>query len=323
MKVQTDRRSIDVQRPTRRIAATISILMLGAGSCMGQTTTAPAARRSPEASFTHPVEKKVSKPYRGLTIEYHRYEAPRPLRAWIATVSLETPGLEVLATCGSDVGPEFETRCETTLTFAERRGVQLAVNASAFHPFRQKAGDPMQVVGLGACDGAVYSPPDPRFGALILRKNGKLHIGMPPYEVEKIDEAVSGFHMLIEDGRDVVARSAQTLKPGFVGVNPRTAVGIDKKGHTLWLAVFDGRQKGVSEGMTLHELGRFFGRLGAHQALNLDGGGSTTMVLQDAATGAHRVLNTPMGRTDPATLRLVANNLGVKLPSDKAPPARP
>lgn len=283
-------------------------------------TTRPATTQ-PATFFRNPVEKETTRPYPALELTYERHEQPRPLRAWVARIDLKNPYVELVATCGSeDVRPEFETRCERTPDFAKRRNVQFAVNASAFGPFRKESGEPMQVVGLGACEGQVYSPPDERFGAFIVRKDGRIRIGNPPYDLEQVDEAVSGFHMLIENGQDVVERTASRQAPGFVGVNPRTAVGIDKEGETLWLAVFDGRQKGISEGITLHELGQYFLDLGAYQALNFDGGGSSTMVLQDPKTGEHRIVNTPSDNPP----RLVANNLGVILvPPAKAPTTQP
>jgi hypothetical protein len=294
-------------------------LLVAPGWAIGQPATAPTATQPVVTPFVRPAQTRRTEPHPGLVLEYLRYDQPRPLRVWVARVDLRRKGIELVATCGADVGPDFETRCETTPEFAERRGVQLAVNASAFAPFRKQSGEPMQVVGLGACDGSVYSPADERFGALIVRRDGTVRIANPPYELEKIAEAVSGFHMLVENGRDVVERSARHQKPGFVGVNPRTAVGIDKDGRTLFLAVFDGRQKGISEGITLYELGRFFLDLGAYHALNMDGGGSTTMVLQDPGTGRYELVNTPVGRGEPGSLRRVANNLGVHLPSPPSP----
>lgn len=307
------------RRRTRRGPLILFALLVTPGWAAGQSTTAPTATQPVVTPFTQPVETRRTEPYPGLVLEYRRYDQPHPLRVWVARVDLRHKGIELAATCGADVGPDFETRSETTPEFAERRGVQLAVNASAFAPFRRQSGEPMQVVGLGACNGSVYSPPDERFGALIVRRDGTVRIANPPYEFEKIAEAVSGFHMLVENGRDVVERSARRQRPGFVGVNPRTAVGIDKDGGTLFLAVFDGRQKGVSEGITLHELGRFFLDLGAYHALNMDGGGSTTMVLQHPGTGRYELVNTPVGRGEPGSLRRVANNLGVHLPSPPSP----
>ncbi|MBN1512535.1 MAG: phosphodiester glycosidase family protein [Phycisphaerae bacterium] len=296
-----------------------ALCWVGLSPALAQTTQ--PATTQPVAPFRNPVDKEATRPYPALELTYERYEQPRPLRVWVARIDLKNPDVQLVATCGSEeVQPEFETRCERTLDFAKRRNVQFAVNASAFGPLRKKSGEPMQVVGLGACEGHVYSPPDERFGAFIVRKDGRIRIGNPPYDLEQVDEAVSGFHMLIENGQDVVERTASRQSPGFVGVNPRTAVGVDKEGETLWLAVFDGRQKGISEGITLYELGRYFTDLGAYQALNFDGGGSSTMVVQDPKTGEHRIVNTPSDNPP----RLVANNLGVILvPPAKAPTTQP
>ena len=300
----------------RRIPVRLAIAVLcwtGLAPVSAQTTQ--PATTQPVAPFRNPAEKETIRPYPALELTYERYEQPRPLRVWVARIDLKDPDVQFVATCGSeDVKPEFETRCERTLDFAKRRNVQFAVNASAFGPLRKESGEPMQVVGIGACEGQVYSPPDERFGAFIQRKDGRIQISNPPYDLEQVDEALSGFHMLVENGLDVVERTASRQSPGFAGVNPRTAVGVDKEGKILWLAVFDGRQKGISEGITLHELGQYFLDLGAYQALNFDGGGSSTMVLQDPKTNEHKLVNTPSDQPP----RLVANNLGVIL----VPPAR-
>lgn len=91
-------------------------------------------------------------------------------------------------------------------------------------------------------------------------------------------EAVGGFPELLRGGRDVLGD--QTVGEAFGGRrHPRTAIGwtADRR---LLLVVVDGRQPGHSEGMTLPELTWLFRRLGATDALNLDGGGSTAMVVQ-------------------------------------------
>ena len=72
-------------------------------------------------------------------IRYRVYENPRPLRVWIARIDLSAPGLRLALTEPAgpvEDDPSFETRCANTLEFAMQRGVQLAVNTSAFDPFR-------------------------------------------------------------------------------------------------------------------------------------------------------------------------------------------
>ena len=91
--------------------------------------------------------------------------------------------------------------------------------------------------------------------------------------------------------------------------HPRTAIGIDSARTKAWLIVADGRQKGVSEGATLGELKETMKDLGAYDALNLDGGGSSTLVAR--INGAPlRVLNVPIHGKVVGRERPVANVLG-------------
>ena len=82
------------------------------------------------------------------------------------------------------------------------------------------------------------------------------------------------------------------------GTGPRTAFGIDKQGRYLIL-VADGRQKYYSTGLTLRELAATMKKLGAVNAMNLDGGGSTSMAVRG------RVVNRPSDGSE----RKVANAL--------------
>ncbi|MEV7150265.1 phosphodiester glycosidase family protein [Streptomyces sp. NPDC093084] len=101
------------------------------------------------------------------------------------------------------------------------------------------------------------------------------------------DSVVSAAPTLVEDGRiHIDAATEGTLDPldlsfGFAWSNvrqPRTLAGVDARGRLLLVTV-DGRQPGVSEGFTLAEAARFMRSLGAVQALNLDGGGSSAMAV--------------------------------------------
>src|SRR6185437_1421703 len=74
--------------------------------------------------------------------------------------------------------------------------------------------------------------------------------------------------------------------------NPRTAAGIARDGRRLILAVVDGREY-QNAGMTLRETADLMRGLGARDAINLDGGGSTTMVVADPASHALRIVNHP------------------------------
>lgn len=122
-------------------------------------------------------------------------------------------------------------------------------------------------------------------------------------------ETVGGRGVLVVDsvvGPDVDREG----NAGFQGVNPRTAAGIARVGKSqrLLLAVIDGRQPGYSVGMTLRQTAELLQSLGAQRAINLDGGGSSAMIVRDNATGALRVRNKP---SDPTGERPVGNALAV------------
>jgi exopolysaccharide biosynthesis protein len=92
---------------------------------------------------------------------------------------------------------------------------------------------------------------------------------------EGVRDMVGGGPLLLRDGVPTVDAC-----PGhFCGRNPRTAVGVTAEGVVL-LVVVDGRRAGHSVGMTLLELANFMRSLGAVDATNLDGGGSSTVVVQ-------------------------------------------
>lgn len=104
---------------------------------------------------------------------------------------------------------------------------------------------------------------------------------------QKMENIVGGAGLLIENGRKVEEHTTERLRAGFVtDRHPRTAVGIRRDG-TWVLVVVDGRRPQLSRRMTLAELADLMNALGCRDALNLDGGGSSTMVLQG------KVVNSP------------------------------
>jgi len=92
-------------------------------------------------------------------------------------------------------------------------------------------------------------------------------------------------------GRAVLPADPGIYSPGFADArHPRTAVGVRADGRILLVAV-DGRQPELSVGMTIAELASLLRELGAVEAVNMDGGGSTTMVIRA------RVVNSPSDLT--------------------------
>lgn len=102
-----------------------------------------------------------------------------------------------------------------------------------------------------------------------------------------VKEAIGGGPRLVQDGRVSITGQAEQFQPDILsGRAPRTALGITPKNHLL-MVVVDGRS-GTSIGMTLTELANLMIQLGANQAMNLDGGSSSTLVIRNA------VYNSPL-----------------------------
>jgi exopolysaccharide biosynthesis protein len=121
-------------------------------------------------------------------------------------------------------------------------------------------------------------------------------------------EAVGGFPLLVRDSAEVPgldSAGAITFAPVR---HPRTLVGVASGGRRVLLIVIDGRQAGYSVGTTNRESARVALALGATEAVNLDGGGSTTMVVARRRANSTRfeVVNRP---SDAQGERAVGNAL--------------
>jgi hypothetical protein len=116
-------------------------------------------------------------------------------------------------------------------------------------------------------------------------------------------QVVGGFPLLLHEGIRVGDLGVGD-RPSFSAArHPRTAVGYDSDENLLWVVVVDGRQPDYSDGMTLPELATVLEALEVEEALNLDGGGSTVMVLEGEAVSRP---------SDPEGERPVVNALAIR-----------
>lgn len=99
-----------------------------------------------------------------------------------------------------------------------------------------------------------------------------------------VSEGIGGYPRLVAGRAIAVGKCAESLCKR----HPRTGIGVTRKGKIL-MVVVDGRQKGWSKGMTLVRFAKEMKKLGAADAMNLDGGGSSTMVI------GKKVVNRPSG----------------------------
>jgi Phosphodiester glycosidase len=132
---------------------------------------------------------------------------------------------------------------------------------------------------------------------------GRLHQPIDP----AARQIVGGGQIIVQNGKAVEYDNAFATRR-----NPRTAVGISHHGKELTLLVVDGRQPALSIGMTLAELSHEMLQLGCENAINLDGGGSSTLVYREPTTHEPTVLNSPSDTRE----RSVAEVLGIKVRTD-------
>ena len=123
-----------------------------------------------------------------------------------------------------------------------------------------------------------------------------------------VSDAVGGGPVLVRDGKPVYRANEAFTVSQIAPRHPRTAVGQTADGRLIF-AVVDGRQPGYSVGMTTYEMALTMVRLGAVRAMQLDGGGSSTLAFDG------RVLNSPSdGRERPVPTALMLQYYGVYAP---------
>ncbi len=235
-----------------------------------------------------------SDPYPGIR-HLHRTTG-RPWDLHVVTVDLGRPELRVIATRPGD-------RRTVTSEFARRHGAQVAINANFYGG---------SSCGLAMGDGQKWNDSyedgcreSVGFGREENRARcfSSTAVGDPPEGW--ITDVVSGKPRVVRDGQVV-----RDYDCGFhiCARHPRTVVGLSEDRRTLILLVVDGRS-GRSVGMNGEELGGVVRELGAHEAVNLDGGGSTTLWIE--AEGG--VVNRPSDGRE----RTVMNHLGVQVDGDR------
>jgi hypothetical protein len=137
----------------------------------------------------------------------------------------------------------------------------------------------------------------------------------------EIKDLVSGYPTLVRggvicDGSSPVCSIPAGASTSFAGPNPRTIVGVDEKKTHLLLGVVDGRELGAASGLTLAQAAKFAREtMGAFDAVNLDGGGSSELfILREGG-----VVNVPSDGSE----RAIASAIVVSVDSTKEAAAPP
>lgn len=123
----------------------------------------------------------------------------------------------------------------------------------------------------------------------------------------KIREAVCGRSTLLLKNGEQLDQSGNTMP--VANMEPRTAIGVSQDGKEVYLMVVDGRNFYYSNGADLLDLMNLMSASGASDALNLDGGGSSTFIARDGAEGELKLLNWPTDQG--GVMRKVATGLAI------------
>jgi GH25 family lysozyme M1 (1,4-beta-N-acetylmuramidase)/uncharacterized protein YraI len=251
----------------------------------------------------------TQKVFKGVT--YYRTEKTTPRRMISHVIEIDTRSTEALRLLVTppmrSTVPQLCTR--TTSEFLNDHDVQIAINGdgysyldpSDFPPQNYCAnGDPVKPTGYAASRGNVYSPKAPSRPVLYINQRNEITVDTPK---GKVYNAISGDRMLVSKGKKVAGLDNQL-------VNPRTAFGANQNGRWLYLVVVDGRETSI--GATFSQLADLLISYGAYIGLALDGGGSSTLVIE-GVDRLPRILNTPVNENTPGRERAVANHLGIAL----------
>jgi phosphodiester glycosidase len=274
----------------------------------------------------------ISQPYIGITYIDRTETSPRPVHMHIVQVDLAAPGLRFKL---SPPAGGREVVRQTTLEYLAQEEAQVAINAHFFLPFPSSDRDAW-LVGIASSDGRVYSAfetPQQSFalvanaaGLNIDRENHAAIVHRDRPEGAGLWTTVSGSAQIVTEGAKTVPvyldsqHANGALTPGgpsnysnekswYDAVTARTAIGLSRDRRTLTLFTVDVR--GGSDGMRVGEVAELLMKdYGVWNALNLDGGGSTSMAMEDPATHNRSIVNAssdnPAGRSVGSSLAVFA-----------------
>jgi hypothetical protein len=287
-----------------------------------------------------PATPSLTRPFEGITYIDRTDMTPRAVHMHVVQVDLRARGVRFEL---SPPGGRAEVVRQTVVEFLNSRHAQVAINAHFFWPWPTEDTD-VEVLGLAVSNGRVYSsfetpvqsyallPDAPALNidrqnrATIVHRSPASADGWRVREHVQLWTTLSGSAQILTNGQITIPQYRDAdhpegmLQPGGTGVTPysnsrswydalasRTAIAISKNGRMLTLFTVDAR--GGSLGMTPGEVAEVLRRdFGAWQALNLDGGGSTSMAMEDPVTHVGRLLNVP---ADTPAGRAVGSSLAV------------
>ena len=230
-----------------------------------------------------------------------------PLIVHIVKIDLLNPAVSVITSeAALFKNNRGRLRGETTRDFALRHNTIVAFNAAPFKTRSLLFSVYRTIVGIHVTDFRRMSMPHERYGALLFYEDKTARIIDAQTEnllLENLRHAVGGFWTILRNGT--------VLPQKLHRRDSRTAVGIADNGRTLFVVTVEGENKRKSHGLSFEETARLMRELGADDALQLDGGSSSSLVLQE--NGEQRT--TAPTRNLNIHIR-VASNVGIIIKED-------
>jgi hypothetical protein len=225
---------------------------------------------------------------------------------WALRIDLFAENIKIVVRDGA-VNTENNNSLSTKVSsFVRDNNLVAGINAVPFDVATSIEGQVIRNVGIVISDGALLSPVNRRYDALVFYKDKKAAIVNQSSitSTENIENAVGGFHQILKSGQPANRTFNNDTR------HPRSSAGISYDGRFLYLLVIDGRRAG-SVGGTEFETAALLHLLGSWDGINFDGGGSSALAMR-FHDGSVETVNTPVHRF-PGQERAVAGCLGVKL----------
>lgn len=223
-----------------------------------------------------------------------------PLVATIAKINLKNPNLTIINTEKARFKKDGFVLAETTSSFAKRNDTNLAINAN-FFTYKCSFLDILyKPLGLYINDSSILSNANSSFAQLTFNSKKE------PLILQNIDDAsdvmcgIAGFNQVLKNGKVIISGKSKKI-------DSRTLIGIDETCTTIFLLCIDGQRKKISEGATLIKATMLIKEAGAYNAIELDGGDSSTLIAKLDGK-QHQIV--PSSKKQ---FRKVATNLGFKI----------
>jgi exopolysaccharide biosynthesis protein len=231
------------------------------------------------------------------------------LEFWAIRIDLTSPGVKIFV--GGGAANESPTLSTKVSSFVRDNNLIAGINAAPFDVSTSREGQPIKNLGLVVSDGTVISPANRSLDALVFYKDGRAAIvrQVSIRSTDDIQNAICGFYQILTDGEP----AGRTLNNE--DRHPRSAAGLSDNGKTLYLLVVDGR-RARSVGSTEKETAQIMLALGAHEAINFDGGGSTSLAMR-YSDGSIKVINSPVHGGTIGQERAVAGCIGFSLSRER------